>query len=66
MERVFLLMEAWGYPRQGTDWLRKRRLFVIAALAILCWLVFLLAGWTVYAVVGQLAELAGSESPSTS
>ena len=40
MERVLQLMEAWGYPRSGTDWLRRRRLLAIVVMALLSWALF--------------------------
>lgn len=41
MERVFQLIESMGYSRHGGDWLRRRRGWVIAMLAVCAWLVVL-------------------------
>jgi hypothetical protein len=64
VERVFLLMEAWGYPRRGTDWLRRRRLLVIAVLATLSWVLVLAVCWTAYILMTQLAGSVGGVSVS--
>lgn len=41
-------MEFLGYPRQGTDWLRRQRMPIILGLAILAWCIFLFFGWSAY------------------
>lgn len=45
MERVFRLFESLGYPRKGTDRLRRKRGWVIVVLAILAWIVILAIGF---------------------
>lgn len=37
MESIYRRLEAMGYPRSGTDWLRRQRFAVIAILAALSW-----------------------------
>ena len=62
VERVFQLMEAWGYPKAATDWLRRRRLIIIAMMAILSWCVFLALGWAILFLIGEFADLLGDLS----
>ena len=38
MDRVFQIFESMGYPVRGADWLRRRRGWVILALAIAAWI----------------------------
>ena len=47
MQRAFGWLIAMGYPRQGVDWVRRRRLPVIVALACLSWLLLIGLGWAV-------------------
>lgn len=37
MDNIYRRIEAWGYPRRGTDWLRRQRVLVIILLAVLSW-----------------------------
>ena len=37
MERIYQLLEAYGYPAKGIDWLRQRRLPVILFLGAAAW-----------------------------
>lgn len=53
---MYKVLEACGYPRAGTDWLRRRRLLVVLVLAILSWLLFLLLGGMIYLVALQVIE----------
>lgn len=32
------MMEAMGYPRRGSDWLRRKRGWVIVVLAVFAWI----------------------------
>ena len=52
VERVLQLFESMGYPRQGTDWLRRKRGWVIVVLAILAW-VAVLAFCSAFALVAM-------------
>ncbi|SEQ47789.1 hypothetical protein SAMN05428969_3196 [Devosia sp. YR412] len=51
MEIVFRRLESWGFPRAGTDWLRRRRLVTILVLAILSWVLFIGVGVLSYRLV---------------
>lgn len=37
MERIYRLLQAYGYPPEGIDWLRQRRFRVIVVLAAGAW-----------------------------
>jgi hypothetical protein len=37
MERIYRLLQAYGYPADGINWLRKRRFRVIVFLAAGAW-----------------------------
>lgn len=37
MERIYRLLQAYGYPPDGIDWLRQRSLPVILFLAACAW-----------------------------
>lgn len=50
MERLYQMLQAFGYPTEGIDWLRQRRLLVIVGLAVAAWalvlgLVWLVVSW---------------------
>jgi hypothetical protein len=50
MERLYQMLEAFGYPAEGIDWLRRHRLVVVLGLAAAAWalvigLVWLVASW---------------------
>lgn len=57
VEKLFQLLEACGYPKGAADWLRRRRLLVIAALAVLSWLVLLAIGSAVVFLFFEFADL---------
>ena len=50
-------MEAWGYPRRGADWLRRRRLLAILVLAVLSWCVMVGLGFLVYFLAGEILDV---------
>jgi len=50
-------MEAWGYPKRGTDWLRRQRLLILITLVLLSWVLFVLAILLAASVFGQIAEM---------
>lgn len=45
MERVYLMLQAFRYPSEGIDWLRRRRLLVILVLAVAAWALFIGLAW---------------------
>ena len=45
MEQVYAWLSAIGYPRRGIDHLRRHRLAVILILAVVCWIIVIIAGW---------------------
>ena len=51
MDSLYRLLTALGYPPEGIDWLRKRRLLVIVLLAIAAWALFIAAGWLVWSTL---------------
>lgn len=51
MEIVFRRLESWGFPRAGTDWLRRRRLVTILVLAILAWALFIAVGVVAFRLI---------------
>ena len=57
LERVLQLMEAWGYPRRGADWLRRRRLLAILVLAVLSWCALVGFGFAAYFVAGEIFDV---------
>lgn len=48
MERIYKLLLAAGYPTDGVDWLRRRRLLTICVLAVASWALFIGIGWFAY------------------
>ena len=52
-------MEAWGYPREGADWLRRRRLLAILVLAALSWCAVVGLGFLIYFVAGEIFDVVG-------
>lgn len=53
MERVFAWLLAAGYPQQGIDWLRRRRLAVLIVLALLSWVLLIGLAWLLFNVGGE-------------
>ncbi|WDQ98332.1 hypothetical protein PSC71_14010 [Devosia sp. J2-20] len=51
MERAFGWLLAIGYPRQGVDWLRRHRLWVILVLAVLAWLPVIGLVWLFFSLL---------------
>jgi hypothetical protein len=51
MERVYRMLLAVGYPREGVDWIRKHRLAVIIAMAIAAWALFISVGWLIWSAL---------------
>ncbi len=51
LDDIYRLLETWGYPRQGIDWLRRHRAWVIVGLALLAWGVLIATIWLVTATV---------------
>jgi hypothetical protein len=51
IDNLYRLIETWGYPRAGTDWLRRHRVWFIVILACLAWAAFVLVGWAAIAVL---------------
>ncbi|SDH22082.1 hypothetical protein [Pelagibacterium luteolum] len=49
LERLYKKLVDHDYPKEGMDWLRRRRSFVISVLAILAWGVVLGLGWLIWA-----------------
>lgn len=45
MERIYRLLQAYGYPADGIDWLRQRRLRVIVFLAAAAWALVIALIW---------------------
>jgi hypothetical protein len=58
LERFYRRLEAWGYPQTGTDWLRRHRLGVIVALAILSWILAIVLLMGLYRVFVQAYDVA--------
>ena len=56
LEFIYRRLEAWGYPRAGVDWLRRRRLLVIVVLAALCWVVCIALVMAALAVISFKAD----------
>jgi hypothetical protein len=48
LERIYLLLLNAGYPKEGIDWLRRRRMAVIIGLAIGAWIIFIGLGWLIW------------------
>ena len=60
MERLYSRLEAWGYPRVGVDWLRRRKLLTIAILGALSWVLFMIVFFGLSYLASELADLAGN------
>ncbi|MBD8064829.1 hypothetical protein IC608_04985 [Devosia sp. PTR5] len=52
MDRIYDWLLAAGYPREGVDWIRRHRLLVLVALAILAWLPVVLIVWLFLRLLG--------------
>ncbi|WIJ23925.1 hypothetical protein [Devosia sp. RR2S18] len=57
LERLYEVLRRWGYPEQGLDWLRRHRLPIIVAMALLSWALFVGVGWLIWSIIGALAAL---------
>ena len=54
MEALFRRLEAWGYPREALEWLRRHRLLAIVILAVASWFCFLVLFLGAYFLGSQL------------
>jgi hypothetical protein len=60
LEKIYRHLEAWGYPQQGIDWLRRHRLPVIVILAALSWITFVAVLVGLYQLSFRISDLAAS------
>jgi hypothetical protein len=50
-------LEAWGYPRVGIDWFRRRKLLTIAILAALSWFALMLVFLGLSYLANEFADI---------
>lgn len=63
MERIYGWLLAAGYPQAGIDWLRRLRLPIIMILALVAWVLVLVAGWLLFSLILEVApEVLGGKS----